>query len=189
MTARGANGLRDLIGTWTTSAEFQPLFRDKMVFFFRNAFQQTGFTPTEDFKHQLLENGGVEWLYFADIIDSSDPNNPGASISTFFNPNEYPDIQQGRFMQFGHKVMHNYNRENTGEVADIRYPYGAPVGVPGSGGKPALPVPGFWRGAFGPNPFDETHSGEVVYRNPNKPGYELHSFACPTCNHIQTGST
>ena len=32
-----------------------------MVGFFRNAFQQTGFTPTEDFKIQLLQNGGFDF--------------------------------------------------------------------------------------------------------------------------------
>ena len=32
-----------------------------MVGFFRNAFQQTGFTPTEDFKLQLLTNGGFDF--------------------------------------------------------------------------------------------------------------------------------
>jgi hypothetical protein len=56
-----ASGLRTLITTWTTGADFQPLFRDKMIFFFRNAFQQTGFTPTEDFKMQLLQNGGFDF--------------------------------------------------------------------------------------------------------------------------------
>ena len=121
--------------------------------------------------NQLLENGGVEWLYFADELEH------GGAISTEFDPNEYPDIQQGRFLQLGHKVMHNYNRENTGELADIRYPYVAPGGpAPGTGGKPALPVPGFWRGAFGPNPKNVGTSGMVVYRNPNKPGYELRMF-------------
>jgi len=32
-----------------------------MISFFRNAFQQTGFTPGEDFKMQLLENGGFDF--------------------------------------------------------------------------------------------------------------------------------
>ena len=32
-----------------------------MVPFFRNLFQQVGFTPTEDFKPQLLENGGFDF--------------------------------------------------------------------------------------------------------------------------------
>jgi hypothetical protein len=31
-----------------------------MLVFFTNTFQQTGFTPTEDFKPQLLENGGFD---------------------------------------------------------------------------------------------------------------------------------
>ncbi len=59
--ASGAAGLQELIGTWMTGPEFQPLFRDKMLFFFRNVFQQVGFTPTEDFKPQLLENGGFDF--------------------------------------------------------------------------------------------------------------------------------
>ena len=32
-----------------------------MVGFFRNMFQQTGFIPTEDFKLQLLQNGGFDF--------------------------------------------------------------------------------------------------------------------------------
>ena len=32
-----------------------------MVGFFRNMFQQTGFIPTEDFKMQLLQNGGFDF--------------------------------------------------------------------------------------------------------------------------------
>ena len=59
--ASGAAGLKELIGAWMTGPEFQPLFRDKMLFFFRNVFQQVGFTPTEDFKPQLLENGGFDF--------------------------------------------------------------------------------------------------------------------------------
>ncbi|HET9960638.1 MAG TPA: hypothetical protein VFQ61_39475, partial [Polyangiaceae bacterium] len=58
---RGAAGLQELIGKWMNEADTQPKFRDKMLQFFRNAFQQTGFIPTEDFKHQLLENGGFDF--------------------------------------------------------------------------------------------------------------------------------
>jgi hypothetical protein len=61
VTASGAAGLQTLISTWITQSDFVANFRDKMVFFFRNAFQQTGFTPTEDFKPQLLENGGFDF--------------------------------------------------------------------------------------------------------------------------------
>ena len=61
VTASGAAGLQELIDSWTHGAEFQPLFRERMVFFFRNVFQQVGFTPTEDFKPQLLENGGFDF--------------------------------------------------------------------------------------------------------------------------------
>jgi hypothetical protein len=57
----GAAGLQQLIISWTTDMATQPFFRSKMLFFFRNAFQQTGFTPTEDFKPQLLENGGFDF--------------------------------------------------------------------------------------------------------------------------------
>jgi hypothetical protein len=61
VTASGTAALQELIGTWMTGAEFRPLFREKMIFFFRNVFQQVGFTPTEDFKPQLLENGGFDF--------------------------------------------------------------------------------------------------------------------------------
>ena len=57
----GAAGLQMLINTWMTQADTQNAFRDKMIFFFRNLFQQTGFVATEDFKPQLLTNGGFDF--------------------------------------------------------------------------------------------------------------------------------
>lgn len=61
VTTSGAAGLQELIAGWISDTTTQPFFRDKMLFFFRNAFQQVGFTPTEDFKPQLLENGGFDF--------------------------------------------------------------------------------------------------------------------------------
>jgi hypothetical protein len=61
VTQSGAAGLQTLISTWITQTDPMNGFRDRMVFFFRNAFQQTGFTPTEDFKPQLLQNGGFDF--------------------------------------------------------------------------------------------------------------------------------
>jgi hypothetical protein len=54
--------LKGLIDTWTSvdHPEFYEFFQNKMLVFFTNTFQQTGFTPTEDFKPQLLENGGFD---------------------------------------------------------------------------------------------------------------------------------
>src|SRR5580698_854241 len=57
----GPAGLQQLIITWESSATFQPQFQGKMIPFFRNLFQQVGFTPTDDFKPQLLENGGFDF--------------------------------------------------------------------------------------------------------------------------------
>ncbi len=57
----GPAGLQELIIGWTTGAAYQPKFEGKMVSFFRNMFQQVGFTPTENFKPQLLENGGFDF--------------------------------------------------------------------------------------------------------------------------------
>jgi hypothetical protein len=61
LTQSGAAGLQELISAWVTDPAYQASFRDKMLVFLRNAFQQTGFTPTEDFKPQLLENGGFDF--------------------------------------------------------------------------------------------------------------------------------
>jgi hypothetical protein len=61
LAAHGPLGLQKRIETWTSDPMFEPLFRAKLLVFFRNAFQQTGFTPTEDFKPQLLENGGFDF--------------------------------------------------------------------------------------------------------------------------------
>jgi hypothetical protein len=57
----GAAGLQQLIITWMTDPSYQTQFQGKMVPFFRNLFQQVGFTPTQDFKNQLLENGGFDF--------------------------------------------------------------------------------------------------------------------------------
>jgi hypothetical protein len=61
LTKSGAAGLQMLIDSWMTDTATQGFFQDKMLFFFRNTFQQTGFTPTEDFKIQLLQNGGFDF--------------------------------------------------------------------------------------------------------------------------------
>ena len=50
-----------MIDGWTADATLQPMYRDRMLAFFRNTFQQTGFNPAEDFKPQLLTNGGFDF--------------------------------------------------------------------------------------------------------------------------------
>jgi hypothetical protein len=57
VTGSGAAGLRGLVDAWAGTPEF----RDKMIFFFRNTFQQQGFNAAEDFKIQLLTNGGFDF--------------------------------------------------------------------------------------------------------------------------------
>ena len=61
VTTMGPAGLQQLIISWETDSNYQPMFQGKMVPFFRNLFQQVGFTPTQDFKPQLLENGGFDF--------------------------------------------------------------------------------------------------------------------------------
>ncbi len=61
VTAQGAQGLRTLIDGWIADPTLQSLYRDRMLAFFRNTFQQTGFNPAEDFKPQLLTNGGFDF--------------------------------------------------------------------------------------------------------------------------------
>ncbi len=61
VTAQGPAGLQQLIAGWMTSEPYQTALREKMVAFFRNMFQQTGFIPQEDFKLQLLEGGGFDF--------------------------------------------------------------------------------------------------------------------------------
>jgi hypothetical protein len=61
VTSSGQMGLQTLINGWMSDATTGPMFRDKMVTFFRNFFQQTGFQATEDFKIQLLQNGGFDF--------------------------------------------------------------------------------------------------------------------------------
>ncbi|HLK89915.1 MAG TPA: hypothetical protein VKZ18_08475 [Polyangia bacterium] len=57
----GAAGLQQLIIGWETASTTQPMFEGKMLPFFRNMFQQVGFTATQDFKNQLLQNGGFDF--------------------------------------------------------------------------------------------------------------------------------
>jgi hypothetical protein len=61
LTTMGAAGLQQLISTWMTDTTYQAKFSGKLVPFFRNMFQQTGFTATQDFKNQLLQNGGFDF--------------------------------------------------------------------------------------------------------------------------------
>jgi hypothetical protein len=61
VTAKGAAGLQELVSGWMTTDPYQTAVASKMVGFFRNMFQQTGFIPTEDFKIQLLQNGGFDF--------------------------------------------------------------------------------------------------------------------------------
>lgn len=61
VTAQGAQGLQTLVDGWTADPTLQPMYRDRMIAFFRNTFQQTGFNPAEDFKPQLLTNGGFDF--------------------------------------------------------------------------------------------------------------------------------
>jgi len=70
---QGPAALQQLVRTWITDATTLPLFKAKMIFFFRNVFQQIGFTPTVDFQNQLLQNGGFDFGPFgaAAVGDSS----------------------------------------------------------------------------------------------------------------------
>jgi hypothetical protein len=61
VASSGVAGLQSLINTWTTDSQTVGYFKGKMVTFFRNVFQQSGFSPMDDFKPQLLENGGFDF--------------------------------------------------------------------------------------------------------------------------------
>jgi len=61
VTTSGQMGLQTLINGWMSDAATGAMFQAKMVTFFRNYFQQTGFQATEDFKIQLLQNGGFDF--------------------------------------------------------------------------------------------------------------------------------
>jgi hypothetical protein len=58
---RGPAALQELISSWLKNDPFQSAVAGKMLVFFRNMFQQVGFIPTEDFKLQLLTNGGFDF--------------------------------------------------------------------------------------------------------------------------------
>jgi hypothetical protein len=104
--------------------------------YYRNPNQQFGAsqalsgigTDGAKLSGQTLANGGVEWLYFADTLSGGGPISK--LLGGPFDPNEYPDIQQGRFMQFGHKVGRTYKKYDTGDVADIRPPYPSTIQSP-----------------------------------------------------------
>jgi len=61
VASSGVAGLQSLINTWTTDSQTVGYFKGKMVTLFRNVFQQSGFSPMDDFKPQLLENGGFDF--------------------------------------------------------------------------------------------------------------------------------
>jgi hypothetical protein len=73
VTATGAAGLQELISTWMKTDPYQSAVSAKMLGFFRNMFQQSGFTPTEDFKIQLLQNGGFDFGNTRNVGDDAFP--------------------------------------------------------------------------------------------------------------------
>jgi len=111
-----------------------------------------------------LQNGGMNWFYFANEFVSAVVVPPGLPCSTI--PDCFPaalwsDLQPGRFHRLGHAVMHNYEREDFFGVPDIRDPY------PYTG---VAPYPGIWRGALGPKGVGE---GTVVHRSWYVPDEEM----------------
>jgi len=83
VTAKGAAGLQELITTWMTTDPYQAGVAAKMIGFFRNMFQQTGFTPTEDFKIQLLQNGGFDFGNTRNVGDDAFPRLVGNLQDSF----------------------------------------------------------------------------------------------------------
>src|SRR4029079_1781968 len=73
VTTKGASALQELVSTWMTDPNIQPAVQAKMVGFFRNMFQQSGFIPTEDFKLQLLQNGGFDFGNTRNVGDDAFP--------------------------------------------------------------------------------------------------------------------
>jgi hypothetical protein len=73
VTTKGAAALQELVSTWMTDPNIQPAVQAKMVGFFRNMFQQSGFIPTEDFKLQLLQNGGFDFGNTRNVGDDAFP--------------------------------------------------------------------------------------------------------------------
>jgi hypothetical protein len=61
VTTNGTAGILTLIDGWTADPTLRDKYEEKMIALFRNAFQQTGFNPAEDFKPQLLTNGGFDF--------------------------------------------------------------------------------------------------------------------------------
>ena len=60
-TSGGAGALQTLINGWMSDSQTRPLFQNRMIGFFRNFFQQTGFAPLDDFKMQMMMNGGFDF--------------------------------------------------------------------------------------------------------------------------------
>lgn len=67
-----AEAMRALVRGWI-DGEHGALFQQRMLSFFQGAFQQKGFNPTEDFKPQLLENGGFDFGVFGFFGDDAFP--------------------------------------------------------------------------------------------------------------------
>jgi hypothetical protein len=64
--------LRTMISNWINT-EHTDRFEAKMIPYFVNLFQQKGFVPTEDFKLQLLENGGFDFNVLGFFGDTAFP--------------------------------------------------------------------------------------------------------------------
>jgi hypothetical protein len=93
MASNGTAALQSLIASWTMTPEF----RERMVFLFRNTFQQTGFVATEDFKAQLLENGGFDLGQLGAIVIGDDAfSRLGKNLQDSFALTAWQLIADGR---------------------------------------------------------------------------------------------
>ena len=87
-------------------------------------------------------------MYLSQCVSNAAGACTGGTVAGAGYPaDDYPDLQEGRFLQFGHKVMHNY-------FLDSRPPF-----------TDNNPMHGYWRGAFGPHGVSGTNRGTVIYRN------------------------
>ena len=96
LEADGQVGLKQLIHGYVNDAATQEAFRDKMLVFFRNAFQQAGFLPAEDFKFQLLQNGGFDFAGGARSVGDDAYPRLVQSIEDSFALTAWALVQEGR---------------------------------------------------------------------------------------------
>lgn len=159
-----SEALKGLIDVWTSPdhPEFYGFFKDKLITFFTNAFEQKGFAPTEDFKGQLLEYGGFDlnplYIYgddaFPKLVQNLEESFARTAVYIMEQGQPFTDVLTTRTYMMTTALMSLY--------IQIENPNDAPLGPGAFGGQEIWK----WQLDMAPISGDPTSGDRVVTPHP-----------------------